>query len=146
MSAEPFGHYLSAIYRHLQMLIAAELAPFRIGSGQYIFLLMITANEGISQKELSEELLIDKTTTAKAVKKLEAEGYVIREVDPADNRYYKIYLTESGKIMIPKVQDVLKKVMNISLNGISDNEHQLLTGLLKKMLLSLNDQVRKSSL
>jgi DNA-binding MarR family transcriptional regulator len=63
---------------------------------------------------------------------------VIREVDPADNRYYKIYLTESGKTMIPKVQDAMKKVMNISLNGISDNEHQLLTGLLKKMLLSLN--------
>jgi DNA-binding MarR family transcriptional regulator len=34
----------------------------------------IAYKEEISQKALSEELLIDKTTTAKAIGKLEAEG------------------------------------------------------------------------
>ena len=77
-AVESHGKYISAIYRHMQILIAAEMAPFRIGSGQYIFLMAIAGQEQITQKALSEELLIDKTTTAKAIAKLEAEGYVRR--------------------------------------------------------------------
>ena len=96
-AVESHGKYISAIYRHMQILIAAEMAPFRIGSGQYIFLMAIAGQEQITQKALSEELLIDKTTTAKAIAKLEAEGYVRREADPADNRFQLLYLTEAGQ-------------------------------------------------
>ncbi|WP_244879043.1 MarR family transcriptional regulator [Paenibacillus lautus] len=49
----------------------------------------------LGDKALSEKLLIDKTTTAKAIAKLEAEDYVRRETNPADNRYHLLYLTES---------------------------------------------------
>lgn len=77
-SQESHGQYISAIYRHMQILISSELAPYRIGSGQYIFLMAIAFQQPITQKALSEKLLIDKTTTAKAIAKLEAEGYVRR--------------------------------------------------------------------
>lgn len=141
-TTESYGKYISAIYRHLQILIAAELAPFRIGSGQYIFLMAIANKERITQKALSEELLIDKTTTAKAIAKLEAEGYVRRESDPADNRYHLLYLTEAGRAVVPKVQEALEHVRNKSLIGISDEEYAFMLGLLKKVLRNVSEQVR----
>lgn len=90
-TTESHGQYISAIYRHMQILISTELQPYRIGSGQYIFLMSIAFHQPITQKALSERLLIDKTTTAKAIAKLEAEGYVRREADPADNRYQLLF-------------------------------------------------------
>jgi DNA-binding MarR family transcriptional regulator len=140
---ESYGKYISAIYRHLQILITARLAPFRIGSGQYIFLLSIAGKEGLSQKALSEELLIDKTTTAKAIGKLEEEGYVRRETDPADNRYNLLYLTESGREVLPKVQEVLNDVRRESQADMDDEEYELLLNLLRKLLRKVTEQVRK---
>jgi DNA-binding MarR family transcriptional regulator len=139
---ESYGKYISAIYRHMQILIAAELAPYRIGSGQYIFLMAIAGKKRITQKALSEELLIDKTTTAKAIAKLEAEGYIRRESDPEDKRYHLLYLTEAGRAVIPKVQEALDRVRNKSLIGISDEEYAFMLVLLKKVLLNVSDQVR----
>jgi DNA-binding MarR family transcriptional regulator len=141
-NTESYGRYISAIYRHLQILIAAELAPYRIGSGQYIFLLVIAHKERITQKALSEELLIDKTTTTKAIAKLEAEGYVRREPDPADNRYHLLYLTETGRAVVPKVKKALDHVRKKSRTGISDEEYEFLLSLLKKVLRNVSEQVR----
>jgi DNA-binding MarR family transcriptional regulator len=141
-NTESYGRYISAIYRHLQMLIVAELAPYRIGSGQYIFLLVIAHKERITQKALSEELLIDKTTTTKAIAKLEAEGYVRREPDPADNRYHLLYLTETGRAVVPKVKKALDHLREKSRTGINDEEYEFLLRLLKKVLRNVSEQVR----
>lgn len=139
---ESYGRYFSAIYRHLQILIASELAPYRIGSGQYIFLMAIAWKKQTTQKALSEELLIDKTTTAKAIAKLEAEGYVRREPDPADNRFHLLYLTDEGRALVPKVQGALDRIRQKSVAGISGEEYDLLLGLLKKVLRNVSGQVR----
>ncbi|RED55746.1 MarR family winged helix-turn-helix transcriptional regulator [Cohnella lupini] len=138
-AVESHGKYISAIYRHMQILIAAELAPYRIGSGQYIFLMAIAGQEKITQKALSEDLLIDKTTTAKAIAKLEAEGYVRREADPADNRYQLLYLTEAGRAVVPKVQEGLNRVKSIARRGISDEEYAFMLVLLKKVLRNVSE-------
>ncbi|WP_372631612.1 MarR family winged helix-turn-helix transcriptional regulator [Cohnella sp.] len=141
-ATESHGPYISAIYRHMQVLISGELAPYRIGSGQYIFLMAIASKEPLTQKALSERLLIDKTTTAKAIAKLEAEGYVRREADPADNRYQLLYLTEAGREVVPKVQEALGRVKNQTRKGISDERYDQLLELLKIVLLNLSERDR----
>ncbi|TBL78935.1 MarR family winged helix-turn-helix transcriptional regulator [Paenibacillus thalictri] len=124
----------------MQILISAELAPYRIGSGQYIFLMAIAFQQPITQKALSEKLLIDKTTTAKAIAKLETEGYVQREVNPADNRYQLLYLTDSGREVVPQVQEALARVKNKTRKGITDEEYDLFIRLLKTVLHNLTEQ------
>ncbi|MBP1975229.1 MarR family winged helix-turn-helix transcriptional regulator [Cohnella thailandensis] len=139
-ATESHGQYISAIYRHMQVLISAELAPYRIGAGQYIFLMAISFRQPVTQKALSETLLIDKTTTAKAIAKLEEEGYVRREADPADNRYQLLYLTEAGREVVPKVQEALWRVKSKTRKGISDEEYDLLLGLLRIVLRNLTER------
>jgi len=123
----------------MQVFISAELAPYRIGSGQYIFLMAIANQQPTTQKKLSEKLLIDKTTTAKAIAKLEAEGYVKREPDPADNRYQLLFLTESGEEVVPKVQEVLNRVKGKSKGAMSEEEYERLLGLLKNVLRNITE-------
>lgn len=134
---ESAGKYVSAIYRHLQILIADELKPYRIGSGQYIFLITIAGREGITQKALSEELLIDKTTTAKAVSKLEAEGYVKRVAAQEDQRFNRLLLTEAGREVLPKVKEKLRQLVGVGRQDMTDAEYATLISLLKRMLTNV---------
>ena len=68
--------YNAAIYRNGQSIINYKLKDLDIKSGQHDFFYIISKNEGISQKELSEYLYVGKSTTAKAVKNLVKNHYV----------------------------------------------------------------------
>ncbi|WP_432408955.1 MarR family winged helix-turn-helix transcriptional regulator [Wukongibacter sp. M2B1] len=141
MAYESFGKYIGAIYRHQQIIINQKLKPYGIGSGQYIFLIKIYENEGISQKELSKLISIDKTTTAKAIKKLEEEVYIYRIKDPEDKRYHKLYLTQKGKDFMPTLHRVLRGVTTILTDGMDDRQHKETIDSLKHMLKNAYEEV-----
>ncbi|MGL5752897.1 MAG: MarR family winged helix-turn-helix transcriptional regulator [Paraclostridium sp.] len=87
-TGEPIGKYISQIYRKGRTFINKELVQQDMGSGQFMFLIQLYKQDGINQEELTEKLSIDKGTTARAVKKLEEEGFVIRLKDESDKRAY----------------------------------------------------------
>lgn len=124
MEGESFGRYISVIYRHLQILLNYQLKSYGIGSGQYIFISCICENQGISQKELSKLIKIDKATTAKALKKLEDSGYVYRIQDEEDKRYHKLYLTEKGTEFIPKLRSIQNDLTNMLSVGMEEEEYK----------------------
>lgn len=93
---EYFGRYISILYRQASVFYSKEFHKFGIGAGQYLFMIHLYNNDGISQEKLSEIINIDKGTTAKAIKKLEELGYVKRNKDLDDKRVNKIYLTEKA--------------------------------------------------
>ncbi|WP_306438113.1 MarR family winged helix-turn-helix transcriptional regulator [Paenibacillus sp. MDMC362] len=142
---ESYGKEITAINRHLHMLLTPRLAPLRLGFGQHMFLLMLSMKEEVNQKTLSEQLMVDKTTTAKAIRKLESEGYIRKEIDPVDLRNQKIYLTDSGRAVVPKIEEALAELMEIGTEGISAEEYLELMRLLKIILNNLNKHVQTST-
>lgn len=68
-SDKSVGRYISILYRQAQAYISSQMKQYNIGSGQYSFLLVLYRNDGISQEELSDQLMIDKGTTARAIDK-----------------------------------------------------------------------------
>ena len=74
---EPIGKYISQIYRKGRAFISKGLTQYDMGYGQMLFLLQLYRQDGISQEELTEKLSIDKGTTARSIKKLEQEGFII---------------------------------------------------------------------
>lgn len=133
MAEGSIGRWISILYRYRQNYIGKKLASYKIGSGQYFFLLVLAKNNGISQEELSDYLKIDKATTAKAIKKLEDEGYVIRDVDAMDKRAYQVFLTQKGLKMIPIIEKVIADWEKLITADFSESESCLLEGVLEKM-------------
>ena len=74
---EYLGKYISLIHRQANVFFTKEFSKFGFGSGQYMFLIHLYKNDGISQEELSELVNIDKGTTAKAIRKLEELNLII---------------------------------------------------------------------
>ncbi len=68
----------------------------QMGRGQMNILREIVNNENISQDELANKLNLDKTTVAKAVKKLEARGLIIRNSSLIDKRKKELLATDKA--------------------------------------------------
>lgn len=103
---EPIAKLNAAIYRNMQSIVNYKLKDLSIRSGQHDFFYVISINEGLTQKELREHLYLGKSTTAKAVKNLIANGYIRKEKDKNDKRYDRLYLTEEGKQIAPRIEKI----------------------------------------
>jgi DNA-binding MarR family transcriptional regulator len=127
------GKWISVLYRCRKSYASKMLEPFGIVGCQYLFLLTLYWSNGASQEKISDILKIDKTTTAKGIKKLENNGFVLRNIDKEDKRAYNVFLTQKALDIIPHIQETMKKWENIVISDISEEEYLILEKLLKKM-------------
>lgn len=140
------GRFISLLYRYGQMFAGERLKQHGIGKGQYIFLNALYRQEGINQEALSDYLRIDKGTTAKAIKKLEADGYVQRFVSSGDKRSYEIQLTDKGRRLKPVIRTVLLEWRGILTEGFTESEKELAYSLLERMGQNASQYMAKESL
>ena len=138
---EPIGKYISQIYRKGRAFISKGLVQYDMGYGQMLFLLQLYRQDGISQEELTEKLSIDKGTTARSIKKLEKEGFIIRLKDEHDKRAYKIYLTDKSKEKQNDVWNVLQEWESILTENITEEERDTLIKKKKKICLNKNKKI-----
>lgn len=132
-SINPVGKGISMLYRYGQIYINDALKRYNISSGQYLFLINLYENEGINQDHLSELLKIDKATTARAVRRLVEEGYVLRKINPQDKRSYELYVTKEGHKLKEPITHVLRSWRAITQKGLSEEETELFLQILEHM-------------
>lgn len=140
-----FGYYISAIYRHLQIYLNQQFTEYGFGSGQYLFFMNIAHHEGISQKELSRLLAIDKATTAKAIKKLTELGYVRAVQNSSDKRILNLYLTNKGEEIRPRIQKILSGTLDVLKRNMEPDEIERTEEILNRILGNITvevDQIR----
>lgn len=138
------GKYISLSCRHMQAYMAKRMEPLNIGVGQYVYLFRLYFEDGQSQQRLSDELLVDKAATVRAINKLEEAGYVVRKPDPADKRSFRIFLTDKGRNIRPKLEEIVEEVLEILLKDMSVEERQLLKKLMRQVMGNMVEAVRNS--
>ncbi|KGJ49568.1 MULTISPECIES: MarR family winged helix-turn-helix transcriptional regulator [Paraclostridium] len=131
------GRYISQIHRKGGSFISKELSGLGVGAGQFMFLLELYRGDGRSQEDLAETLNIDKGTTARAIKKLEEEGFLTREKDEIDKRAYKLYLTDKGKSVKGIIYEVLSKWEVYMTTNLTEEESKLVRTLLQKICMTI---------
>ncbi|MEV0938994.1 MarR family winged helix-turn-helix transcriptional regulator [Micromonospora wenchangensis] len=88
-----------AVYRPL-------LEPMGLTHPQYLVMLALWQHAPLSVRELSRLLQLDPGTLSPLLKRLEAAGYLRRERDPADERSLAVSLTESGRALRGRAEQI----------------------------------------
>jgi DNA-binding MarR family transcriptional regulator len=143
LQKDRFGKHISLIYRYSQIFFNSELKKYNLGSGQYIFLVNLFKNNGISQEQLSEIVNIDKTTTARAVAKLVNENYVIRKISDNDKRAYNLYTTDKAESIKNNLFGTLDSWNKIMLDNFNSEEKKILLKLLEKVGANILNQANQ---
>lgn len=137
-NCDNIGKYISQIYRKGRIFISKGLEEHNIGQGQFMYLLELYIEDGRNQEELAEVLKIDKGTTARAIKKLEENGFVRRQKDENDKRSNRVYLTEEGKGVKNDIFFVLNKWDEKMSEQLNKEERELMIKLLKRVCSNIN--------
>ena len=66
---------------------------------QYLVMLVLWEQDGVTVSELGERLFLDSGTLTPLLKRLEAQGRIRRERAASDERQRQIWLTESGRAL-----------------------------------------------
>lgn len=123
-------------HRHRAQLMLQEMG---LHTGQEFLLVTLDAMEEVRITTLSEKLGVQVPTASKMVGRLENEGFVERTSDPTDTRATLIRLSDTGKALIPRIQQVWQALEDTCMEGLSPAEALLLTRLLRQITLNLGD-------
>lgn len=111
--------------------VQSEIA--RLGLETKELFLLAELDEHPYPAELSACLSMPKPTVSVNVKRLEAAGFVKRQIDPADLRRHKLLLTAAGRKAMTQGTARLSRAFGERLARLSHKEQQELRGLLEKL-------------
>ena len=102
-------------------------------------LLSLKAGEGISQQDLSEQLLLTKGNICVILQKMESSGLIDRRTDPTDQRFHRLYLTDAGRILLAKTMPEHRALRGKILSALSLSEQKTLHQLLLRLDQTFDD-------
>lgn len=130
---QTIGRYINILHRMAGIYLGKELPALNISPGQYIFLAELFDEHGLSQDELTEKVYVDKANTARALKKLEDNGFIKREVDENNKRIKRAYLEPSANEIKDDFWKILQGWSEVLTKDIPENRQKQLLEDLHKM-------------
>lgn len=91
------------------------------------------AEKKLSQQELSERLLVDKSNVTVIADGLEKIGFAKRKKLPGDRRFYQLVLTPAGAEFLDKIETEYRQLIHEMLSDFSEKEMKQLTGYMVRL-------------
>lgn len=123
---------LYAAARKVTSLYTPFLRPLGITYTQYVVFMALWERDGVSVGELCQRLYLDTGTLTPVLKRMEGEGWLVRQRSDEDERVVVVTLTEKGLDVRDDVKDVPGKLG--SCVGISADDAVELHRLLYEVL------------
>ncbi|WP_109484140.1 MarR family transcriptional regulator [Paraburkholderia sp. C35] len=118
--------------RHVAVWLSEVSAD--ITSVQYAALEILHRTPGVNQRQLGDELDVDRSTIADLVARMVRNGLIERSDDPVDKRSYVLFLTADGKQQLATLRPRVEEVERILTARLSKRESQELRRLLLALL------------
>lgn len=112
---------------------------------QYGLLHVLDQRDGLTQNEIAARAFKDKTNVARILAALEEEALILRRKDPQDLRFYRVYLTDSGRNLVQTLQPIIEEVVREAAEGIPASDLEATYRTLQKIYLNLQTNNDKDS-
>lgn len=117
------------VHRHWQ----GELKKQKLHWGQPPLLGYLDNHDGSTQQAIAQALDVRAATMTKMVTRLEDQGFVRREKDPADKRVMRVFLTDQAKETMAILYEEMRLKDQQAFQGFSQEEKTVLAEMLEKI-------------
>ena len=124
---------IGMIARALDSISNIEFKEHDLTKGQYLYLVRICENPGMIQEKVAEMIKVDRTTAARAIKKLEINGFIEKKEDKHNKKIKKLFPTEKGKSIYPFIKRENDYSNTVALEGLSEREVETISDLLQRV-------------
>ena len=126
------------LVNHMARLFAKGLqdriSPLGIVTGQFPILLELWEKDGVTQRELLEQLDIEQATLANTLTRMERDGLVRRTKHPSDARAQQIWLTERALEARNNAYEAAAEQNALALSKLSDKESKQFLELVHRVI------------
>lgn len=133
MDAIDFGMLIRGITANVNSYISSNIEPLGIKQGQLDYFLLVHSNPGINQLEIGRQKNVGKASVTKALKILEDDGFIFREVDNEDRRNFKCYVTQKGHDIADTLIAIKAKAQSDLFYQFADTDQTTLYKLLVRL-------------
>lgn len=131
--------WITLANRYYYMYLSKALAPYGINTSQYLFIVVLCKEPGITQDKLPERIGINKSNVTRGLAQLEQAGFIRRETNPHDKRTTNVYPTQRARDIYPQLMRVISE-WDSSVTGLFSEEEK---GALQVLLRRLTDSAKK---
>lgn len=136
---------IGEISRMVALKSDLEFKKYDMQKGQFIFVTRICEHPGMNLMDLSRLLNVDKSTTTKAIQKLEAAGYVTKE-HPEDNRKsFSLFPTARAVEVYPHLIADENLRLELCFRGFASEERKQVEKLLGRMCDNIEEAAERGS-
>ena len=139
------------VFFDIEMLRRRLIRPYfielglTVGQGQPRILKELREHGIMNQKELADACLMDVTTMSRTLDRMEKDGLLKRENNPASRRSWNVSLTDYGAQKADEVIRIFNRIDNVIYNGFSEEEVQTLSVMADKVEKTSGRQLRMKS-
>ncbi|MCQ2497011.1 MAG: MarR family transcriptional regulator [Lachnospiraceae bacterium] len=116
-----------------------RFAELGLTTGQPKIITVLALHEGCMQKELAKRCAVEPATMTVLLANMEKKELIRKEtiLSPGGKKAYAVYLTEKGKEISRKVDDIVQEAENIAFDGISEKEKGKFIAMMQKISKNL---------
>jgi len=129
LSTRVFRAFLNTLRLHRQLMIAA-LSEIDSHPGQAICLRFLSANDGITQRDLADALHLARPTVSRMLQAMEKAGAIERRTDEHDQRLTHVYLTAKGHELEGELRTVMARYIGETIGALPESDRRELERLL----------------
>src|ERR671916_154327 len=122
--------------------LARQLKLWGLNNAQFDVLAHVGADEGITQQELADSLLVTKGNVAQLLDRMERRGLIERR---SQGRINRLFLTSEGRRTFAEVVPAHEALIDDRLSVLSEEEQKRLFELMRKLDRALNKGKRAES-
>lgn len=142
--SERVAHLARLAARGFNRALARRLAVHEISFGQWLFLRILWAGDGITQKQLSIKSDLTEPTVHTSIKKLEAAGIVERKTQGTNKKKMFVFLTKKGWELQQKLEPLAVEANTKGLASLTPSEISSLRKCLALMVQNLDEDELES--
>ena len=114
---------MMAILRDHKSSVDRHVAETKLHKSQHRLLMCLARlGDKVSQRDLALNLNITPAAVAVTMKKLEKNGFVVKNVSEEDNRFNEVIMTEKGKKVVKESQRLFRETDEIMFSDFSEEE------------------------
>lgn len=145
MKDRRFGIYFKCIVNNFERCVNDWCKDHNLTYQQLHILIAIKRRQEnkVKQKDLEEIFEISNATVSGILTRLENRNLIKRLNDETDKRIKNLYLTDDGEIILNSSRENIKKLNDVIVKGLSNEEIDELETLLNKVLTNLKEDKDK---
>lgn len=119
--------------------LARRIRPLGLAPAQFMALLELWQEDGLTQKQLVERLDVEQATMANTLARMERDGLVLRRPNPEDARSRQICLTDAARALQGPATQAAMAQNDVALTVLDDDERAAFLDMMRRVIAAMRN-------